>query len=103
MYKVIQELESNNSRLFKEDVIKREAESNNIEFFSGAKLALDPLATFGVKQVPTTDTNPEIELVPWEEGTREIKRLDRCGVQVGQAARAGSELAGSAWGALARR
>tara|TARA_B100001123_G_scaffold17663_1_gene19963 strand:- start:3192 stop:4502 length:1311 start_codon:yes stop_codon:yes gene_type:complete len=57
MYKVIQELESNNSRLFKEDVIKREAESNNIEFFSGAKLALDPLATFGVKQVPTTDTN----------------------------------------------
>ena len=57
MYKIIQELESNNSRLFKEDIIKREAIAENIEFFSGAKLALDPLATFGVKQVPTTNTN----------------------------------------------
>ena len=52
MYSIIQELESNNSRLFKEDVIKREAEANNIEFFEGCKLALDPLISFGVKQVP---------------------------------------------------
>jgi len=52
MHSIIQELESNNSRLFKEDVIKREAEANNIEFFEGCKLALDPLISFGVKQVP---------------------------------------------------
>ena len=52
MYSIIQELESNNSRLFKEDVIKREAEANNIEFFEGCKLALDPMVSFGVKQVP---------------------------------------------------
>ena len=52
MYSIIQELESNNSRLFKEDVIKREAKANNIEFFQGCQLALDPLVSFGVKQVP---------------------------------------------------
>ena len=51
-YSIIQELESNNSRLFKEDVIKREAEANNINFFQGCKLALDPMVSFGVKQVP---------------------------------------------------
>ena len=52
MYNIIQELESNNSRLFKEDVIKREAEANNDLFFEGCRLALDPLVSFGVKQVP---------------------------------------------------
>ena len=34
-YPIIEELESNNSRLFKEDVIKREAEQDNIDFFEG--------------------------------------------------------------------
>ena len=51
-YSVIEELESNNSRLFKEDVIKREAQEENIDFFEGCKLALDPMVSFGVKQVP---------------------------------------------------
>ena len=59
MHSIIQELESNNSRLFKEDVIKREAEANNIEFFEGCKLALDPLVSFGVKQVPEATTEGE--------------------------------------------
>ena len=49
----IQLLESNNSRLFKEDVIKQQAEADNSEFFEGCKMALDKLYTFGVKQVPT--------------------------------------------------
>ena len=51
-YPIIEELESNNSRLFKEDVIKREAEQDNIDFFEGCQLALDPMVSFGVKQVP---------------------------------------------------
>ena len=59
MHSIIQELESNNSRLFKEDVIKREAEANNIEFFEGCKLALDPLVSFGVKQVPEATADGE--------------------------------------------
>ena len=47
---IIQELESNNSSLFKQDVIK--ANIDNQEFITGATMCLDPLVTFGVKQVP---------------------------------------------------
>ena len=50
-WEVIQELESDNSRLFKEGVIRREAELGNDDFFAGVKLTLDSLITFGVKQV----------------------------------------------------
>ena len=55
-YKIIQELESNNSRLFKEDVIKREMELENGEFFDGLNLALNKLRTFGVKAVDESTT-----------------------------------------------
>lgn len=50
-WEIIAELESDNSRLFKEDVVRREAEARNDEFFAGVKLALDSLVTFGVKKV----------------------------------------------------
>ncbi len=49
---IIKELESNNSRLFKEDVIMREIANDNTNFFTGCRMALDPLVTYGVKQVP---------------------------------------------------
>lgn len=49
---IIIELESDNSRLFKESILKREMEANNDEFFQGLSLALDNLVTFGVKQIP---------------------------------------------------
>ena len=51
-YKVIQELESDNSRKFKESVIARESKDNNTELFEGIVMALDKLRTFGLKQVP---------------------------------------------------
>ena len=66
MYSIIQELESNNSRLFKEDVIKREAEANNVNFFQGCKLALDPMVSFGVKQVPQR-SGPDGSGLSWNE------------------------------------
>ena len=50
-WSVVQELEADNSRLAKEDIIKREAEANNTDFFAGCRLALDSMITFGVKQV----------------------------------------------------
>lgn len=50
-WEVIAELESDNSRLFKEAVVKREAEAGNTEFFSGARQALDSMVTFGIRQV----------------------------------------------------
>ena len=51
-YEIIKELESNNSRLFKESVILREMKMGNDAFFEGANLACDKLKTFGVKKVP---------------------------------------------------
>jgi DNA ligase-1 len=52
-WNVIQELEADNSRLVKEEIVKREAVAGNDEFFAGCRLALDAMTTFGVKQVDT--------------------------------------------------
>ncbi len=49
-WKIIKELESNNSRLFKEGIIERNI--NDKVFQDGITMCLDPLVTFGVKQVP---------------------------------------------------
>ena len=51
-YKIIKELESDNSRKFKESVIARESKNKNTELFEGIAMALDKLRTFGLKQVP---------------------------------------------------
>lgn len=48
---VIAELESNNSRLFKEDVIARESLAGNTELFRGFRAAYDAMVTFGIKKV----------------------------------------------------
>jgi len=45
-------LETHNSRLDKEAIIEQIAKEGNDEFFRGCQLALDPMITFGVKQVP---------------------------------------------------
>ena len=50
-WEVIAELESDNSRLAKESVIARESELDNVEFFRGARAALDSMITFGIKKV----------------------------------------------------
>jgi DNA ligase-1 len=50
-WQVVQELESDNSRLFKESVVEREAEAGNDEFFKGARWALDSMITFGIRKV----------------------------------------------------
>lgn len=55
-WNIIQKLESNNSSLFKQDVIEQEMDS---VFIDGAKKCLDPLITFGVKQVPFSEQDGE--------------------------------------------
>ena len=52
-WKIIVELESDNSRLFKEGVI--ESHLNNKVLQEGLVMCLDPLVTFGVKQVPESE------------------------------------------------
>lgn len=54
-YTIIQELESDNSRLFKEGVIAREMQAGNDAFFEGLKIALDKLYVFNVQKVDTLD------------------------------------------------
>ena len=53
-WKIIQELESDNSRLKKEAIIRRESDAENIRFFNGVGAALDGFRTFGVQQVPVS-------------------------------------------------
>jgi DNA ligase-1 len=52
---IIAKLESDNSRLGKEAILKQAHEEGLPEFFEGLTMALDPLVTFGVKQVPIKD------------------------------------------------
>ncbi len=49
---VISTLEDHPSRLNKEAIILAQAEAGNNEFFEGVRLALDPMITFGLKQIP---------------------------------------------------
>lgn len=51
-YRVISDLENHPSRLNKEAIILAQAEAGNDEFFEGARLALDAMITFGLKQIP---------------------------------------------------
>lgn len=71
---IIIELESDNSRLFKESVILREMEDENIEFFTGINLALDKLITFGIKQVPEKISDTEHKLTV-EEFKKNVQLL----------------------------
>jgi len=58
-WEVVGELESDNSRLFKESVVAREAKAGNTEFFRGARAALDSMITYGIRKVETkSDSGP---------------------------------------------
>jgi DNA ligase-1 len=62
---VISTLEDHNSRLDKEAIILAQAEAGNREFFEGARLALDPMITFGLKQIPEKKDEDGLGL-PWD-------------------------------------
>ena len=69
--KIIIELESNNSRLFKESVIERNL--HNKEFQEGLSMCLDPLITFGVKQVP--ESKEKTNHLSWKEFKEKVNLL----------------------------
>ena len=64
-------LESHPSRLNKEAIILAIAQEGNKEFFEGCRLALDPMITFGLKQIPekTDEDGPGL---PWDSFTLAI-------------------------------
>ena len=94
MYQIIQELESDNSRLAKESILIREVANNNQLFFDGIRLALDNFITFGVKKVPTHG-GPDGQGLPWAAFT-ELCTLLYTRQLTGNAAREAVELALSA-------
>ena len=67
-YSVISSLEDHPSRLNKEAIILAQAEMGNKEFFEGCRLALDPMITFGLKQIPEK-TNEDGPGLPWDSFT----------------------------------
>ena len=64
-FEIIKELESNNSRIFKEKVILREMDKGNDIFFEALNFACDKLITFGVKQIIVSSY--EGAGISWEE------------------------------------
>jgi DNA ligase-1 len=66
----IWDLESHPSRLNKEAIILAIAETSSHagEFFEGCRLALDPMITFGIKQVPEKNDEDGPGL-PWDSFT----------------------------------
>jgi len=64
---IISLLEENNSRLLKEQILANAMVEELDEFFVGLRMALDPLWTFGVKQVPEkTDSNINGQGLKWD-------------------------------------
>ena len=62
---IIAKLEADNSRLAKEAVILEAMQEGLDEFFEGVRMALDPLVTFGVKQVSELDADWQGQGCAW--------------------------------------
>ena len=54
-YNIIQQLEADNSSLAKQAILEQHID--NVELIAGATYCLDPMVTFGVKQVPISETD----------------------------------------------
>jgi DNA ligase-1 len=105
-WEVVQELESNDSRLVKEAVVKVAAVQGNDIFFAGCRLALDSMVTFGLKQIPEK-TDADGPGLSWDTFSDIVERLvDR--TLTGNAARDTvaemmSEATGEQWNLWYRR
>ena len=62
---IIKDLELHPSRLDKEKIIFEAMEKGLNDFFEGVRMALDPLVTFGIKQVPEKKDETSIEGCEW--------------------------------------
>ena len=89
---IIHKLEANNSRLAKEAVLLEAMNEGLPEFFEGLKMALDPLVTFGVKQVPVRKDMEPGQGLAWETFVELAMRLAGRDL-TGHAARDSIELA----------
>ena len=56
---IIKKLESDNSRIFKENIILQEMKNQNDTFFEALNFGCNKLITFGVKQVPLSESDKD--------------------------------------------
>ena len=70
-WKIILELESDNSRLFKEGIVEKLLKDK--VFQEGLVMCLDPLTTFGVKQVP--ECNEDGDGLSWNDFKKAADQL----------------------------
>ena len=70
-WKIILELESDNSRLFKEGIVEKYLKDK--VFQEGLVMCLDPLTTFGVKQVP--ECNEDGDGLSWNDFKKAADQL----------------------------
>jgi len=87
---IIRSLEDHPSRLNKEAIIEAAYKEGLPEFFDGVRMALDPLVTFGVKQVP--EATEDGQGLAWDVFKDLADKLQRREL-TGHAARDGIELA----------
>ncbi len=73
-HSVIWALETHPSRLNKEGIIEVQMNEGNDEFFAGCRLALDPMVTFGLKQIPEK-TNEDGPGLSWDGFNSVAQRL----------------------------
>jgi DNA ligase 1 len=64
---IITQLEQVNGRKDKEDIIQRAWQSGLVEFFKGVQLAYDALVTFGIKQVPESNSRAKAGAYTWSQ------------------------------------
>ena len=76
-WKIIQELEADNSRLKKEAIIKRESDADNQVFFDGVCMALDGFRTFGIQKVPKATDDGQKGGLSWEAFAYTVVKLER--------------------------
>ena len=74
---VIAKLEADNSRLAKESILLDAMNEGLDEFFEGVKMALDPLYTFGVKQVPTENEVMSAQGCEWKISQELAEKLNK--------------------------
>ena len=73
-HSVVWALETHPSRLNKEDIIEVQMNEGNDEFFAGCRLALDPMITFGLKQIPEKKNEDGLGL-SWDAFNSVAQRL----------------------------
>jgi DNA ligase-1 len=104
---IIARLEATNSRLDKEAILAEALLQDLTQFFKGMRYALDPLMTFGVKQVPEKTDTTSAQGLPWTAFEHLASQLYEREL-TGHAARDAIELAMSAatqeqWNGFYRR